>query len=962
MKRRFLDTFTASEPVPACFEPSRGGRDPGSVRAEWRRGGTVKACAVFAVLAVFLLLPHPVLARAHAAAAAAAAAAEAERVAEAAEAERAAAEQAAMNEAEAQSGAAAEAQSGAAEAQAQSGAAAAQPQAQEAKQRVIAQSAATNPVGRAIVTIIAFVAETFLFFAGQLLLILIDALIFVAQYNEFITAPAIANGWIIVRDIANMAVVVVLLVLAFGTMVGSSKYNIKNRALVQLLLMAVIINFSRTICGILIDASQVVMLTFVAGFKEAAGGNFVEALQLNKLMALKASGDIASSSIAISMILAVVMTVISIGVVIIMLSVLVFRIITLWLLVVMSPLAFLLRAVPGGAAGGYYGQWWSMFTGQLVVGPLLAFFLWLSLITVATGGTTDGFKMDQGAVESASNAASAAFDLTAILPFFISICLLMAGVMFAQKLSGQAVGVGKKIANRLGKTAVGASKAIAGGFAGRTGITSAYNRTKEGVLGLGTRIPLVGSMAGRALGKHRVEIASKGAEANKWLSGLTPAERARLKPSGPDALLGPEARGLKKQVLISELKEAGKKGVKTPKEKAEYLKKKKELAALGERLKDPSVKEELVTMEKEHPELILDRSEKDEKERKRQAEALRKNARGKTGRQIGEMTAGNLSDEFLMSVDPKALLDAGRESGADVKERIAEFLGKSVEELEGLDVRDKEKVSDMTRDVKQWQNDVKKDNLDIVESSERQKLMKDMSGEDIVAGATKAKAEGRPEGFNEIVSDAVDAGRAASVAAAMTDEDIKKLPEELAKKLRKALKDSDLTKALASGGALKDNYKSYDPSKGVFTDPKEREKLGEVTRDMDEPHILAGAMGSEVLGKNGGLNDVTITLLSQLNEDDIGKMAAEGKTGQVDALLKAMEKIAGADAAEINVFQNSAAKSLPAGMGEAERVEAMRKLSSLIESARINAKDLANAAKTGPLKGQIQEMRWRKPK
>jgi len=48
------------------------------------------------------------------------------------------------------------------------------------------------------------------------------------------------------------------------------------------LLFALLVNFSRTIAGIFIDISQLIMLTFVNGFAQAAGGNFVEALGITK--------------------------------------------------------------------------------------------------------------------------------------------------------------------------------------------------------------------------------------------------------------------------------------------------------------------------------------------------------------------------------------------------------------------------------------------------------------------------------------------------------------------------------------------------------------------------------------------------------------------------------------------------------------------------------------------------------
>src|SRR5690606_33165090 len=169
------------------------------------------------------------------------------------------------------------------------------------------------------------------------------------------------------------------------------------------------------------------------GFKEAAGGNFVDALRLTKLMQIKRDTDagITPGSIVIGMLLALLMVTISLVVVTIMTVTLVVRMVWLWLLVVLSPLAFMVRDVPGSAAKSYYGKWWSLFTGQLLVGPVLAFFLWLSLISVSS---PDFLKKEYAAPsggagsESVSSDTTEAFADSEITSFTIAICLLLVGL------------------------------------------------------------------------------------------------------------------------------------------------------------------------------------------------------------------------------------------------------------------------------------------------------------------------------------------------------------------------------------------------------------------------------------------------------------------------------------------------------------------------------------------------------
>src|SRR5688572_16403838 len=96
---------------------------------------------------------------------------------------------------------------------------------------------------------IAWIFQVFTGWVGNLLPIIVGALIWVAQYNGFVTSAPVANGWGIVRDVTNMFFILVLLVIAFGTILGVDAYSYRNKMLSRLLIMAVVVNFSRTICG-----------------------------------------------------------------------------------------------------------------------------------------------------------------------------------------------------------------------------------------------------------------------------------------------------------------------------------------------------------------------------------------------------------------------------------------------------------------------------------------------------------------------------------------------------------------------------------------------------------------------------------------------------------------------------------------------------------------------------------------
>ncbi len=303
-----------------------------------------------------------------------------------------------------------------------------------------------------VVPAVGFIVETLVSFLGQILLLVVGVLINVAQYNDFVSAPIVGTGWVIVRDVVNMFFIVVLLVMAFGTILGVQAYSIKGGNLTRLVIMAIVINFSRTLCGLMIDFGQVVMLTFVSGFKDAAGGNFVEAMKINEILQASTTGEnVSTAGVVISLILALVMTAIATFVVIMMTVALTIRIVYLWLLIILSPIAFFLKAVPGGQASKAYADWWSKFTSNVLFGPVMAFFLWLSLVTVQQSNIGAGFKTESTG-ESISDSVGAAFNSASLQTFIIAVCLLVGGYQISMELGGSTTGMAAKA--RQGATSV----------------------------------------------------------------------------------------------------------------------------------------------------------------------------------------------------------------------------------------------------------------------------------------------------------------------------------------------------------------------------------------------------------------------------------------------------------------------------------------------------------------------------
>jgi len=294
-----------------------------------------------------------------------------------------------------------------------------------------------------LLTLISWILYIPIYFFGYLVSsLLIPLLIWVANYNNFLMQPGIVVGWQVVRDLANMFFIVLMLLVAFGTLFNIETYQYK-KLLPKLVIAAVLVNFSKMIIGILIDFSQVIMLTFVNAFEDVAAGNLIFAIGLDKIIAMSSSlsglgGGIAMQlSLLGALILGIIMLVVTTAVLLVITVYLVARVIMLWMAIVLSPLLFVMPLIPAGQK--FSSQIWDMVSKYLITGPLLGFFLWLSFYIM--GATTErgmsaGFDVGLfGGAEKSFNAFFSKFGtIDSLLNFILVIGLLMASLMMASQM------------------------------------------------------------------------------------------------------------------------------------------------------------------------------------------------------------------------------------------------------------------------------------------------------------------------------------------------------------------------------------------------------------------------------------------------------------------------------------------------------------------------------------------------
>src|SRR5574344_497235 len=97
--------------------------------------------------------------------------------------------------------------------------------------------AANAGISVAVATFMGWIVYGIVWALGHLLTLMMNVLVWIAQWSNFINAPAVVSGWKIVRDICNMFFVVIMLIIAFATILRVKDYTYE-KLLPKLIIMA----------------------------------------------------------------------------------------------------------------------------------------------------------------------------------------------------------------------------------------------------------------------------------------------------------------------------------------------------------------------------------------------------------------------------------------------------------------------------------------------------------------------------------------------------------------------------------------------------------------------------------------------------------------------------------------------------------------------------------------------------
>lgn len=374
-------------------------------------------------------------------------------------------------------------------------------------------------------------------FAGPVLIvaILFDYAVWFNVTKSILNVEAVQQAWGVMQGLANMFFILILLWIALATIFDFQEYTAKN-LLPKLIIMALLINFSLVLTGVIVDFSNGLGDYF---YKQITGGGsfFVQImnnLSVSRLFnynnqspggatveqrekkispavdpfkavgltpvepklqsaankekeklagALYSPGQ--STFAAISRLVALIMTTV-LG--IIMIVVLVFGIgfliarqVTIMFLGIFSPLVFLANILPQTKV--HWDNWWKSLTNQAFFAPAYLFCLLATFKFLELAKNNIYTENSSGGIAALNFAQASAFDVGFLFFYFLAAAMMIASLIVAQKMSialgGAAMGLAKKTQGYM-KTALKEQGAkMAAGTAGKflgSGASAAMTR------------------------------------------------------------------------------------------------------------------------------------------------------------------------------------------------------------------------------------------------------------------------------------------------------------------------------------------------------------------------------------------------------------------------------------------------------------------------------------------------------
>jgi len=343
-----------------------------------------------------------------------------------------------------------------------------------------------------------------------------------ALSNDFISqsgsdSNVVQKGWEIVKNLANAALVIGLVIIAINIILGKDEGQAK-KTLISFVIVALLINFTPLICGFFIDGANIIARSFIGGGID--NGSFLNEMDSLKSLIGNSGKDILE--ILVGFLFLLVFALVSSFIYILYALLFIVRSVILWILIIVSPIALATKVFPKSEVITHifpnithWDEWYKSFLQWCFIVIPAGLFIYLANISMI------GIQVEEVVVDSNSQVFLSNI-LTSLFSFLVPFIILLGG-FFITISSGGAVAaplkkIGSSAFNKAKSGAMGAARWTKEGAIGTAGAAvkapGSYLESRQS--GKGVRESLTGTMNFEARESGRRSIEGKKEGVKGW--------------------------------------------------------------------------------------------------------------------------------------------------------------------------------------------------------------------------------------------------------------------------------------------------------------------------------------------------------------------------------------------------------------------------------------------------------------
>jgi hypothetical protein len=269
----------------------------------------------------------------------------------------------------------------------------------------------------------------------------------VVDMKDHLSTSTINDAWKVFRDIANMSFIFILLYSAIMTIVGKGQDN--KKLIVNVVIVAVLINFSLFFTQIVIDIANLLAITFYDAIAPGAlkltmtqglSASLMEPLKLQSIWDV--TGGLEGGKLFTIGVMGTIVTLIAAFIFFAVAIMFVIRFVVLTFVMILSPLALLGMVLPE-LKSKVTNKWVDALVGQAFFAPIYFLLTWV-VILISRGLIKGQGSMAvalSGAVDSSGVArAPDPGSIGILLNFILMIALLITSLVLAKEWANKAPG------------------------------------------------------------------------------------------------------------------------------------------------------------------------------------------------------------------------------------------------------------------------------------------------------------------------------------------------------------------------------------------------------------------------------------------------------------------------------------------------------------------------------------------